>query len=158
MFCRSLFVLWSFLFWPLCCLSFDLRILITSLWYLQTLPVILGLDCNVIQLYIVHQMVISNDNITCKHVIWKIIYRNSGRDPFEIGIGWIKSYSWLISYNIWHSYVNHVAVITLKVLRSPPWLELRVILGWYLILYDTCMWIMLKSPLWKFYGRHHELN
>ena len=28
----------SFFFWPLCCLSFfDLRILITSLWYLHTL-------------------------------------------------------------------------------------------------------------------------
>jgi hypothetical protein len=38
-FCRSLFVLfiWSIFFWPLCCLFFDLRILITSLWYLQTL-------------------------------------------------------------------------------------------------------------------------
>ena len=31
MFCRSLFVLLSFFFWPLCCLSFDLRILITPL-------------------------------------------------------------------------------------------------------------------------------
>ena len=32
MFCRSLFVLLSFVFWPLCCLSFfDLRLLITSL-------------------------------------------------------------------------------------------------------------------------------
>ena len=32
MFCRSLFVLLSFLFWPLCCLSFfDLQILITPL-------------------------------------------------------------------------------------------------------------------------------
>jgi hypothetical protein len=31
-FCRSLFVLLSFFFWPLCCLSFfDLRILITPL-------------------------------------------------------------------------------------------------------------------------------
>jgi hypothetical protein len=37
MFCRSLFVLLFFFFWPLCCLSFDLRILITSLWYVQTL-------------------------------------------------------------------------------------------------------------------------
>ena len=36
MFCRSLFVLLSFFIWPLCCLSFDLRILITP-WYLQTL-------------------------------------------------------------------------------------------------------------------------
>jgi len=26
-------------FWPLCCLSFGLRILITSLWYLQTLRI-----------------------------------------------------------------------------------------------------------------------
>ena len=35
-FCRSLFVLLSFFFWPLCFLSFfDLRILITSLWYLR---------------------------------------------------------------------------------------------------------------------------
>jgi hypothetical protein len=33
MFCRSLF----FFFWPLCCLFCDLRILITSLWYLQTI-------------------------------------------------------------------------------------------------------------------------
>jgi hypothetical protein len=38
MFCRSLFVLLSFFFWPLCCLSFFyLRILIIFLWYLQTL-------------------------------------------------------------------------------------------------------------------------
>jgi hypothetical protein len=34
MFCRSLLVLLYFFFWSLCCLSFDLRILITSLWYL----------------------------------------------------------------------------------------------------------------------------
>ena len=39
-FCRSLFVLLSYFFWPLCCLFFfDIRILITSLWYLQTLLV-----------------------------------------------------------------------------------------------------------------------
>ena len=31
MFCRSLFVLWYFFFWPLYCLSFDIRILITHL-------------------------------------------------------------------------------------------------------------------------------
>ena len=37
MFCRSLFVLLYCFFWPLCCLFFDLGILITSLWYLQTL-------------------------------------------------------------------------------------------------------------------------
>jgi hypothetical protein len=37
-FCRSLCVLLSFFLWPLCCLFFfDLQILITSLWYLQTL-------------------------------------------------------------------------------------------------------------------------
>ena len=37
MFCRS-FVLLYFFFWPLCCLFFfDIRILIASLWYLQTL-------------------------------------------------------------------------------------------------------------------------
>jgi hypothetical protein len=35
--CRSLFGLLSFFIWPLCCLSFvGLRILITSLWYLQS--------------------------------------------------------------------------------------------------------------------------
>ena len=38
MFCRSLFVLLSFFFSPLCCLFFfDIQILITSLWYLQIL-------------------------------------------------------------------------------------------------------------------------
>ena len=38
MFCRSLFVLLYFFFWPLCCLFFfNIRILITSLRYLQTL-------------------------------------------------------------------------------------------------------------------------
>ena len=31
MFCRSLFVLLAFFFWPLCCLFFDLRILINPL-------------------------------------------------------------------------------------------------------------------------------
>ena len=31
MFCRPLFALLSFFLWPLCCLSFDLRILITTL-------------------------------------------------------------------------------------------------------------------------------
>ena len=37
MFCRSLFVLLYFFFWPLCCLFFvDIQILIT-LWYLQAL-------------------------------------------------------------------------------------------------------------------------
>ena len=35
MFSRSLFDLLPFFFWPLCCLSFfDIRILITSFWYL----------------------------------------------------------------------------------------------------------------------------
>ena len=37
MFCRSLFVLSYFFFWPLCCLFlFDIQLLITSLWYLHT--------------------------------------------------------------------------------------------------------------------------
>jgi hypothetical protein len=37
MFYSSLFVLLSFLFWPLYCLSFfNLQVMITSLWYLQT--------------------------------------------------------------------------------------------------------------------------
>ena len=31
MFCKSIFVLLYFFFWPLCCLSFDLRILTISL-------------------------------------------------------------------------------------------------------------------------------
>ena len=36
--CWWLFVLLYFFFWPLCCLFFfDIRILIASLWYLQTL-------------------------------------------------------------------------------------------------------------------------
>ena len=43
MFCRSLFVLLSLFFWPLCCLFFfDIRILITSLWYLQTILSVLS--------------------------------------------------------------------------------------------------------------------
>jgi hypothetical protein len=65
MFCRSLFVLLYFFFWPLCCLFFlDIRILITplissnfdhcvvcsssidgfwlTLWYLQTLTIVLS--------------------------------------------------------------------------------------------------------------------
>ena len=33
MFYRSLFVFVSFFFWPLCCLSFDLRLLLTLLVY-----------------------------------------------------------------------------------------------------------------------------
>jgi hypothetical protein len=41
MFCRLLFVLLYFFFWPLCCLFFfDLRILIT-LWYLQSLLILI---------------------------------------------------------------------------------------------------------------------
>jgi hypothetical protein len=41
-FCRSLFVLVSFFFWPLYCLFFfDLRTLITSLWYLLSLLIVL---------------------------------------------------------------------------------------------------------------------
>jgi len=44
MFCRSLFVLFL---WPLCCLFFfDIRILITSLWYLQILLLIQTVDSN----------------------------------------------------------------------------------------------------------------
>jgi hypothetical protein len=37
LFCRSLFVLLSFFFWLMYCLFFNLRILITSLWYLHAL-------------------------------------------------------------------------------------------------------------------------
>ena len=37
MFCRSQFVLLYFFFWPLFCLFFNIQILITSLWYLQSL-------------------------------------------------------------------------------------------------------------------------
>ena len=40
MFCKSLLVLLYFFFWPLCFLFFyDIRILITSLWYLQALVI-----------------------------------------------------------------------------------------------------------------------
>ena len=46
MLCRSFFVLLSFFFWPLYCLSFfDVRILITSLWYLQTLLYFMCMFC-----------------------------------------------------------------------------------------------------------------
>jgi hypothetical protein len=42
MFCRSLFVHLYFVFWSLCCLFFfNIHILITSLWYLQTLLILL---------------------------------------------------------------------------------------------------------------------
>ena len=44
MFCRSLFVILHFFSLPLCCLFFfDIRILITSLWYLQALLTIIKL-------------------------------------------------------------------------------------------------------------------
>jgi hypothetical protein len=59
MFCRSLFVLlyFFFFFWALCSSSIyrfwlppfgilDLQILITSLWYLQTLPTVGTISCN----------------------------------------------------------------------------------------------------------------
>ena len=36
MFCRSLFVLLYFFFWPLCCLFFDIRFLITPLVSLKS--------------------------------------------------------------------------------------------------------------------------
>ena len=74
MFCRSLFVLLYFFFWPLCCLFFfdirflitplvssnsrplcclfffDLRFLITPLWYLQTLLIFIwGIIINLCQ-------------------------------------------------------------------------------------------------------------
>ena len=47
---RSL-VLWSFFFWPLCCLSFDLLILITSLWYHQTLLILVALVLDLVILF-----------------------------------------------------------------------------------------------------------
>jgi hypothetical protein len=52
MFCRSLIVLLYFFFWPLCCLFFfDIRILITSLWYLQTLLIQICVQHNVYPTY-----------------------------------------------------------------------------------------------------------
>ena len=46
MFCRSLFVLLYFFFWPLCCLLFfDIRILIAP-WYLQTFLILNSSDCH----------------------------------------------------------------------------------------------------------------
>ena len=57
-FCRSLFDFLSFFFCSLCCLFFfDLRILITSLWYLQALLVI------VIKMYTCY-MYFTEDNIS----------------------------------------------------------------------------------------------
>ena len=42
MFCRSLFVLLYFFFWPLCCLFFfDIQILITSFWYLLAIVLLI---------------------------------------------------------------------------------------------------------------------
>ena len=35
-FCRPLFVFFSYFFWPLYYLSFELQLHITSFWYLQT--------------------------------------------------------------------------------------------------------------------------
>jgi hypothetical protein len=60
MFCRTLFILLSFFCWPLCCLSFlDLRDMITSLRYLQTL---LTID------YVVeHCNIIFNDDVHSYH-------------------------------------------------------------------------------------------
>ena len=44
-FCRSLFVHLPFFVWPLCCLLFDLQILVT-IWYLQTLLIKKTESCN----------------------------------------------------------------------------------------------------------------
>jgi hypothetical protein len=44
-FCRSLFVLLSFFFWPLCCLYFDLRILNTHFGILKLF--LLVISCNI---------------------------------------------------------------------------------------------------------------
>jgi hypothetical protein len=66
MFCRSLFVLLSFFFWPLCCQSFfDLRNLIVPLWYLQTL-----LKCNYAYQESFHtSSCLANRNHTCSSMI-----------------------------------------------------------------------------------------
>jgi hypothetical protein len=61
MFCRSLFVLLSFFFWPLCYLFFDIRILITPLVssnssYLSSLFYLIGPD----QCYSIHKYFLPN--------------------------------------------------------------------------------------------------
>ena len=46
MFCRSLFVLLSFFFWPLCCLFFfDIRILITPFGIFKLFFFVVGFVC-----------------------------------------------------------------------------------------------------------------
>jgi hypothetical protein len=45
MFCRWLFVLLYLLFWPFCCLFFDIQILLT-LWYLQTFLIVQKSKCD----------------------------------------------------------------------------------------------------------------
>ena len=71
MFCRSLFVLFSFFFWPLYCLSFDLRLLITplvSFWSLYCLSFELRL--------LITPLVSSNDPCTNKSIqLCAISYR-----------------------------------------------------------------------------------
>jgi hypothetical protein len=56
MFCRSLFVLLYFFFWPLCCLFFDIRILITPLISSNSSYIFLGCspDCLSIVYIAVH--------------------------------------------------------------------------------------------------------
>ena len=81
MFCRSLFVFLYFFIWPLCFLFFfDLRILITSLWYLQTL-LILEITC-IMWLYFY---------FASQCILYQLNMYKSGVDPgFQVRGGALK--------------------------------------------------------------------
>jgi hypothetical protein len=55
----------TFSFWPLCCLFFYIRILITSLWYLQTLLIFITTLVSVIGIGYIGRC--QNNNYTSRH-------------------------------------------------------------------------------------------
>ena len=65
MFFRSLFFLWSFFFWPLCCLSFDLRILITPLVSSSSSYILNGYSSNIAT------AIFNENNVIRTHIILK---------------------------------------------------------------------------------------
>ena len=90
-FCRLLFVLLSFFFCSLCCLSFfDLQILITSLWYLQTLLMLERLGNEV--LYITRYLKTGlTGNFTWNFLVYLLINFLSSPD-FFVGSDGVPSY------------------------------------------------------------------
>jgi hypothetical protein len=85
-FCKMLFVLLSFFFWPLYCLSFfDLRLLITSLvsskLFLQNmdfkLPLFSGILSQVLKLYYVWGFVCLFWSNKYPHIFWIPIFLNT---------------------------------------------------------------------------------